>query len=188
MQKSVIPNVLTCIRIAGAAALAFVVPLTLPFYILYIACGLTDVLDGTIARATNSQSATGAVLDSVADLLFYAVVLLRLVPVFWKVVARPVWYAAFTVVALRAMSYAIAALRFHRFASLHTYANKLTSAAVFCIPLLFQKLPANAVCSVTCAIAAFAAVEELLIHLTSPTYLPERKTLFPLPDRNANAE
>ncbi len=180
MQKKYIPNCLTTVRICGAVALAFVQPLTLPFYILYIGCGLTDVLDGAIARATNSQSAAGAMLDSVADLVFYAVVLLRLVPVFWRVVARPLWVAAFLIVGIRALSDAVAALRFRRFASLHTYGNKLTGAAVFCIPLLFLELPANAVCGAACAIAGLAAVEELLIHLTSRDYVPERKTLIPL--------
>ena len=55
------PNICTMLRIVGTVGLLLIRPLTLPFYLLYTFCGITDVLDGTIARATNSTSEFGAV-------------------------------------------------------------------------------------------------------------------------------
>ena len=66
------PNICTMLRIVGTVGLLLIRPLTLPFYLLYTFCGITDVLDGTIARATNSTSEFGARLDSISDLIFYA--------------------------------------------------------------------------------------------------------------------
>ena len=54
------PNICTMLRIVGTVGLLLIRPLTLPFYLLYTFCGITDVLDGTIARATNSTSEFGA--------------------------------------------------------------------------------------------------------------------------------
>ena len=42
---------------------------------IYTFAGLTDVLDGWLARKTGRASEFGARLDSVADLLFYSVLL-----------------------------------------------------------------------------------------------------------------
>ena len=43
--------------------------------------GLTDALDGWLARKLRCESAFGAKLDSVADLLFYAVMIFRILPI-----------------------------------------------------------------------------------------------------------
>ena len=64
------PNICTMLRIVGTVGLLLIRPLTLPFYLLYTFCGITDVLDGTIARATNSTSEFGARLDSISDPIF----------------------------------------------------------------------------------------------------------------------
>lgn len=47
-----------------------------PFYILYMICGLSDVLDGIIARKTNTASSFGARLDTIADFIFVTVLLM----------------------------------------------------------------------------------------------------------------
>ena len=83
------PNICTMLRIVGTVGLLLIRPLTLPFYILYTFCGITDVLDGTIARATNSTSEFGARLDSIADLIFYAVMIVKFFPILLEVL--PVW-------------------------------------------------------------------------------------------------
>ena len=66
-----LPNFLTALRIAGAACLLFITPLSPAFFIVYTFCGISDVLDGVIARASHSTTEFGAKLDSAADLLFY---------------------------------------------------------------------------------------------------------------------
>ena len=45
---------------------------------LPIFCGFSDMIDGTIARKANSASELGAKMDTVADLVFVAVSLIKL--------------------------------------------------------------------------------------------------------------
>ena len=47
------------------------------FLAVYTIAGLTDVLDGWLARKTGTASPFGARLDSIADLLFYGILILR---------------------------------------------------------------------------------------------------------------
>lgn len=43
--------------------------------------GLTDIIDGAVARSTNTVSAFGARLDSLADIMFVSVCMWKLLPV-----------------------------------------------------------------------------------------------------------
>ncbi|HGH0401081.1 TPA: CDP-alcohol phosphatidyltransferase family protein [Clostridioides difficile] len=42
---------------------------SLPFWICYFWCGISDILDGLIARKLRQQSGIGAKLDSIADFI-----------------------------------------------------------------------------------------------------------------------
>ena len=64
-----IPNVLSFSRIILSIVLFYLNPVRLPFILIYIICGITDMLDGFIARKINATSEFGAKLDSVADML-----------------------------------------------------------------------------------------------------------------------
>ena len=176
--KQYIPNCITALRIAGTVLLLFLTPLTALFYFVYTLCGFSDALDGWIARKYNTVSEFGAKLDSIADLMFYAVVLLKLLPVLWKLLPVWIWYVVGGVMVLRVISYLTAALKFRRFASLHTKFNKLTGAAVFLLPY-FLSLPCVKVyCFLVAGIACVSSVEELFLHLTRKEYTPNTKALF----------
>ena len=160
-----LPNSITAARMAGTAALLLVRPLTPGFYILYTLTGLTDVLDGWIARRTGTASDFGARMDSAADLLFYAVVLCRLLPILDVRMPPEIWYAVGGVLLLRLLGYAVAAVRYRRFAALHTKLNKLTGLCVFSIAYLLDSPALVPVCCLICLLAAIAAGQELLLHL-----------------------
>lgn len=169
------PNICTMLRIVGTVGLLLIRPLTLPFYLLYTFCGITDVLDGTIARATNSTSEFGARLDSISDLIFYAVMIVKFFPILLEVLPVWMWYCIGAVLVIRACSYVTAAVRYHRFASLHTILNKATGFCVFCLPYMLVQDFALRYCEITCVIAGLASTEEFLIHLLSKEYEPGRK-------------
>ena len=57
-------NLITGIRILCAAALAFLPVLSSSFYAVYLLAGVSDMLDGFIARRTNTASSLGAKLDA----------------------------------------------------------------------------------------------------------------------------
>ena len=68
-----VANILTASRIILALILLiFFKKISVLFLIIYTVAEFTDMIDGTIARKTNSCSYSGAVLDTVADLLLNA--------------------------------------------------------------------------------------------------------------------
>ena len=79
-MKKHIANIITGSRIVLSLPLRFI-PLTSAwFYVLYLLCGLSDMIDGTVARRTNSASELGAKLDTVSDFVFLSVALIKFVP------------------------------------------------------------------------------------------------------------
>lgn len=160
-----LPNCITAARMIGTLCLIPVQSLSPAFYGLYTLTGLTDVLDGWIARKMGSASQLGAKLDSLADLIFYAMMLIKIFPILRTRLPVEIWYTVAVVLLLRLSAYLVAAVKFRKFASLHTYMNKLTGAAVFCVPYVISLPFAVPFCWAACGIAVIASGEELLIHL-----------------------
>ena len=75
-----IADIITGSRIVFSIALMFFTPFSLAFYVLYGAAGSTDIIDGAAARKTNTVSAFGAKLDAIADFIFVAACLMKLLP------------------------------------------------------------------------------------------------------------
>lgn len=173
-----IADCLTTARMAGTVALVFLRPLSPAFFFLYALTGLTDVLDGWIARATHTVSDFGAKLDSAADLLFYAVMLLRVFPALWYLLPKIIWYLVAVSVAVRIAAYLTAALKYHQFASLHTWLNKLTGLAVFLVPFLLVTPWAVGYCWAVTAVAVASSAEELAIHLHKQAYQADTKSIL----------
>jgi len=173
-----VPNILTMFRIVGSLCLLFFRPPSPAFYILYSLCGFSDVLDGFIARRTGTTSSLGARLDSIADLMFYAAMVICILPVLIEILPMWVWAATAVVVVLRLASYLTAAVKYKRFASMHTYMNKITGAAMFTMPYCLLLPCAVTLCSVICAIAGLSSLEELIIHIVRKDYKEGVKTIF----------
>ncbi|MGM9937943.1 MAG: CDP-alcohol phosphatidyltransferase family protein [Candidatus Ornithomonoglobus sp.] len=173
-----LPNLITLSRIAASLALIPMQAFSWAFLTVYIYCGVSDVLDGALARRTHSESEMGARLDSAADIIFYAVVILKLFPMMYHILPRGIWHIVGIIVIIRLLSFTVAAVKYRCFASLHTYLNKLTGFFVFTIPYIIFLPFAEAACFVISIIAALSAAEELLIHVCSDTYNPKTKTLF----------
>ena len=174
----ILPNLITSVRIVGTLALLPIRPLSAGFYWVYTLTGLTDALDGLVARATHTASALGAKLDSAADLLFYAVMLIRILPELWRVLPGAIWFAVGFVLALRLTAYAVAAVKYRKFASLHTYGNKLTGLMVFAVPYFLLTAWAVPLCWAACCVGILSSGEELAIHLRSKEYRGGVKTIF----------
>ena len=86
-----LPNIISCLRIAGTVCLLLMEPLSALFLVIYTFTGLSDVLDGAIARKYGTTSELGAKLDSIADLLFYTLILIRIFPIMWATLPKKIW-------------------------------------------------------------------------------------------------
>ena len=74
-------NVITGIRILVSAAFLLCPVFSPIFYAMYLIAGLSDMADGIVARKTNSVSEFGSRFDSIADFVFVAVCLIKILPV-----------------------------------------------------------------------------------------------------------
>ncbi len=151
-----LPNVISVLRIAGSIGLLFCDVAGWLFWTLYALCGISDMVDGPLARNLQAESKTGAVLDSVADIVFVACCAIRLFPV----LEIPVWLCIWAgiIAIIKIVNQISALVVFKRFCFLHTVANKLTGLLLFLtIPAVFLSVIPIAVVA---AIATFAAVQE----------------------------
>ncbi len=160
-----LPNCITVIRMLGTVALLFTKPLTLWFYIIYGLTGFTDILDGFLARRLKITSEFGAKLDSAADLLFYAVMLIMLMPLLIKTLPTTVWYCVAAVVVFRVGAYLTSAIKFKKFAAKHSLINKITGALVFSIPFILLFPFAVPVCFVICFVSGIGSLTEFIEYL-----------------------
>lgn len=153
---------------------------TASFYAVYLVCGISDVLDGYIARRYHWESKAGAKLDSLSDFVFYAIVLYLLF--FTTDIAGQTWVVIgfAVVVAIRLANLLITRIKFAQWGMLHSLANKAAGLALFLVmPFALTAgslswLPGG----ILFAVAALSATEEMMILLTSDVYEVNRKSYF----------
>ena len=151
-------NYITASRILAAFCLLFTAPFSAAFYGFYIYCGLLDMADGAVARKTHTESQLGAYLDSVADLIFVAICLVRLLPVL--AVPRWLWVWMAVIVLIKIINVVSGWVCWHRIVLLHTAANRLTGFLLFLVPLLLLYLPLETLAVPLGMAATFAAIQE----------------------------
>ena len=158
MNVITLANGITFFRILCSLALVFCMPLSLPFYALYTAAGSSDIFDGLIARKTNTATKFGAKLDTFADIVFAAVVLIKLLPI----LALPVWIIVWVgVIALiKLVNIVIGFVRNHTLTAVHSAINKVTGALVFTLPFTFPIFDIRYTAPLVCIVATVAAILE----------------------------
>lgn len=151
-------NVITGIRIFVSAVLLFCSVFSPIFYVLYLIAGLSDMVDGIIARKTDSVSEFGSRLDGVADFVFVAVCLIKILPV----MDIPIWLYVWTaVIFFVKIINIISGYAMHkRFIAVHTTMNKVTGVLLFTLPLTLSIVPLIYTGIPICSVATFAAVQE----------------------------
>ena len=169
-------NLITLTRIVLAVAMLFLPPLERAFIIVYFFCGLTDVLDGAVARKTHMESKLGSQLDSTADFILMAVLIIILYPMIKPSTGILLWVGGIALIRFAAVGVVWA--KFGTPAMLHTLANKVTGIMVFLLPLSLVVIPTNIPMIVLCIAATLSATEEILIDLTAKKFLPDRKSIF----------
>ena len=151
-------NIITASRIVFSAALLCCPVFSPMFYIMYLAAGITDMTDGTVARKTNTVSKSGEMLDTIADLIFVAVCFIKLIPVLDIPLWLYIWLAV--IVLIRIVNIISGFVIQKRFIILHTATNKLTGALLFILPPTLQFVDLSYSAAIVCFIATFAAVQE----------------------------
>lgn len=151
-------NVITCVRIISSLLMLLFPTFSLWFYIFYGISGISDILDGYVARKTNTATEFGAQLDSLADLVFAAVCLIKILPS----MEVPVWlWPWIAIIIIIKSSNILSGLVYHRrVLMLHTRASKVTGLLLFLFPVVVLQVPIAYLAIPICTIATFAAVQE----------------------------
>lgn len=170
------PNMITTARIIFSVILLFVKPLSPLFFTIYIVCGMSDILDGYLARKMKCNTQFGASLDSIADTVFIAVLLIIFIPIFPWLQWMLYWLGA--IASLRFVSLTIGFAKYHTLAYLHTYANKATGLALFCFPFVYDIYGLQITIFLIGGIASLSAIEELIIIITSKELNRDIKCIF----------
>lgn len=155
-------NLITCVRILCGLILLFFPAFSNWFYAFYLTGGLSDVLDGWTARRLGEVSDFGARLDTVADIVFFGAVLIKVFGSF----SFPLWIVlwAICIAVLRFSSIMTGVFSSHKLVSEHTIMNKISGLLLFLIPLCIGNFPWQTVAvliTITCIAATVASIQEL---------------------------
>ena len=156
--KKQMANILTGFRMIGSVLLVFLTTFSLRFYIVYLLCGFTDMIDGTVARKTNSVSRFGEKMDTAADIMFVAAALIKFLPNLPIPLWLWIWGGG---IAVMKISNILLGYVFRKqFAALHTILNKVTGLLLFLLPLTLPIVEFRYSSIAVCAVATVAAIQE----------------------------
>ena len=153
-MKKHIANILTLCRVIGSILLLFFPVFSAGFIAVYILCGFSDMIDGTVARKSGSAGRSGARLDSVADVMFTAAAFYKLLPVIHIHGWLWIWTAA--IAGIRIINGIVG----KKMLISHTYPNKLTGLMLFLLPLTIGFIDIRYSGAAVCCAATYAALHE----------------------------
>ncbi len=153
-----IANIITGSRIVFSLAMLFFPAYSRLFISFYLLAGFSDMIDGTVARLSESDSDFGAKLDTIADITFVSASLIKLLPKLCISKGILIRMAAIAIIKLIniASGYVIQG----QFVSIHTAANKITGLLLFLFPLTLTIIDIRYSTTVICIAATFAAIQE----------------------------
>ena len=158
-MKNHIANIITGSRAVFSLHLLFIPLSSAWFTVLYLFCGLTDMIDGTIARKTGAVSKFGAGLDTAADFVFMFVCCAKILPL----LHLPVWLWVWMIIValIKIMNIALVLIHRKKLISIHSALNKTTGFALLLLPLTLTFAPTTYSAAAICVLASIAAMQEV---------------------------
>ena len=160
-MKKHIANIITGSRIVLSLPLLFIPLTSVWFYALYLLCGLSDMIDGTVARRMGSASEFGARLDTVSDFVFMFVCAVKILPI----LRLPIWLWVWIVLIAFAkiLNIALVFIAKKKLISVHSVLNKITGFALFLLPLTLNFVEATYSVLAICVLATVAVAQEVYL-------------------------
>ncbi len=158
-------DLITGIRILCGILILFVPAFSGWFYVLYLLGGLSDAIDGMVARKLGQASDFGAKLDTIADFIFAIAVFVKIA----GVVLVPAWLMVWAVliIVIKIMNVIAGLLKHGKFVTVHSTLNKVCGGIIFLLPLILGgnfAWQAKVVAAVSaCLLATAAAIAESIV-------------------------
>ena len=151
-------NIITGCRILCSILLLFVPAFSSTFYILYLVAGFTDMIDGPIARKTNTANEFGSRLDTIADIVFVVACMIKLLPVLIIPTWLCIWIGVIAII--KVFNIISGYIVQKKLVAKHTIMNKVTGAVLFILPLTLSVVDLKYSGGFICTIAILAAIQE----------------------------
>ena len=116
------------------------------------------MIDGRIARKTNSTNKFGSQLDTIADFVFVAASLFKLLPAIHIPQWLWIWGGVIAVIKISNIIWGYVSKK--QFVSLHTMMNKVTGFLLFLLPLTMPFGELNSFAMAVCTVATLSAIQE----------------------------
>ena len=158
-MKKQLANIVTGIRILGSVCMLCVPVFSPLFYSIYLLCGFTDMIDGTIARKTNSVTAFGSQLDSIADLIFLGASCIKILPAIY--IPNWLWLSILIVFIMKTTALIWRYILVRQFELEHTLLNKITGFLLFLLPMSLPFTEIKYGGCIVCTVAFLSAMQEL---------------------------
>lgn len=152
-------NIITISRILCSIGLLCCPVFSFGFYAMYLFCGFTDMIDGTIARKTRTVSEFGARIDTAADIVFVAACLVKILPLIHLPVWLWIWIAIITTIKIGNVLWVF--MRSKRLISIHTILNKATGFVLFLFPFTLGFIEPMYSSVMVCSLATVSAIDEV---------------------------
>ena len=151
----------------------------LVFLIMFIIIGITDKLDGTLARYLNQTTALGAKLDTLADMVFYPLIALWLYK-FEPGVVGGWWSLIYLLLALYFFKMITGKIKFGYVPAFHTIGAKTFSASLyfFMIIAMIDNGLAKTIFPILCVIGFINQIEETYILFTRDSVDENIRSVF----------
>ena len=179
MSSLSVPNALSFFRLFGS-------PLLLPLsqaanqtwlVVWFVLLGVSDALDGALARRWSQTSDFGSKLDAVADLVFYpcsAIVLAVLFPTYLTPNLLYIYVTLTTLVGVLLIS----RIRCGRIIMLHTHVSRYSGVLLFVVMLASFFIDTTLLIRMVALAYSIGFIESSLIFIIKGPVSPDTRSLF----------
>ena len=174
-----LPNVLSVSRLVGTPFLFLLVQLEtlVVFFVSWTLLGITDFLDGKLARLWNQASDVGAHLDATADVVFYLSTAWFLYYLFPAYIIPNLSYLKIFFV-IFGFTIAISLVMFRKVLFFHTHLSRFAGVLIFFVMIASFITDTTLFVGLVIATYILALIEFILIYMFLGEVSPDTRSLF----------
>lgn len=161
-----IPNYISFSRMVLSIFMIIPNTFSISFNLIYFYCGVSDVLDGYIARKTNNTSDFGSLLDSIADLMFFIIASLKILPLIN--LSEFVIILIIFIISLKLFNLYIIYKWYKKIMFLHSILNKITGLLLFITPFILNN---DIIKLILAIVATISVIQESYLIVTKKIQL-----------------
>src|SRR5574344_642332 len=176
-MNSHIPNLISITRLLSCALFFIIGSNKVLFSIITILIGLSDFLDGYIARKYKIQSIRGAKLDSIADMVYFISVFIYFCIYKTNLIMQYKYILIITIVC-KLLPLIISLVKNRKIISIHTIMNKISGCMVIVGIIVIILFDVTVMVKIITCIVISASIEESLILLLTTNPDVNAKSIF----------